>query len=113
MRQQRRAGSASVPAYKTDKKIAIGVVNHCDTVVEPPEYVAALIRNALEFIPAERLVITTDCGFGREGLCRRIAYYKCVSLVRGHQHRPPGAGFARSPIRRCRSALHVSPPSPN
>jgi hypothetical protein len=30
-----------------------------------------------------RLVITTDCGFGREGLSRRIAYYKCVSLVEG------------------------------
>jgi len=26
-------------------------------------------------------VITTDCGFGREGLSRRIAYYKCVALV--------------------------------
>ena len=69
--------------YKTDKKIGIGVVNHCNTIVEPPEHVAALIRRALEFIPPERLVITTDCGFGREGLSRRIAYYKCVSLVQG------------------------------
>ncbi len=68
---------------KTDKKIGIGVVNHCNTVVEPPEYVAALIRKALEYIPPERLVITTDCGFGREGLSRRIAYYKCVALVEG------------------------------
>jgi hypothetical protein len=24
-----------------------------------------------------------DCGLGHEGLSRRIAYYKCVSLVRG------------------------------
>ena len=69
--------------YKTDKKIGIGVVNHCNTVVEPPEHVAGLIRKALEYIPPERLVITTDCGFGREGLSRRIAYYKCVSLVEG------------------------------
>jgi 5-methyltetrahydropteroyltriglutamate--homocysteine methyltransferase len=69
--------------FKTDKKIGIGVVNHCNTIVEPPEHVAALIRRALEFIPPERLVITTDCGFGREGLSRRIAYYKCVSLVAG------------------------------
>ena len=69
--------------YKTDKKIGIGVVNHCNTVVEPPEYVAGLIRRALEFIPPERLVITTDCGFGREGLSRRIAHYKCVSMVEG------------------------------
>jgi 5-methyltetrahydropteroyltriglutamate--homocysteine methyltransferase len=69
--------------YKTEKKIGIGVVNHCITTVEPPEYVAGLIRKALEYIPPERLVITTDCGFGREGLSRRIAYYKCVSLVEG------------------------------
>jgi 5-methyltetrahydropteroyltriglutamate--homocysteine methyltransferase len=69
--------------YKTDKKIGIGVVNHCNTIVEPPEHVAGLIRKALEYIPAEQLVITTDCGFGREGLSRRIAYYKCVSLVQG------------------------------
>jgi 5-methyltetrahydropteroyltriglutamate--homocysteine methyltransferase len=69
--------------YKTDKKIGIGVVNHCNTVVEPPEFVADLIRRALEYIPPERLVITTDCGFGREGLSRRIAYYKCVSMVEG------------------------------
>jgi len=69
--------------YRTDKKIGIGVVNHCNTVVEPPEHVARLIRKALEYILPERLLITTDCGFGREGLSRRIAYYKCVSLVEG------------------------------
>ena len=69
--------------YPTDKKIGIGVVSHTDTVVEPPEKVASLIRKALEYIPTERLVITTDCGFGREGLSRRIAYYKCVALVEG------------------------------
>jgi 5-methyltetrahydropteroyltriglutamate--homocysteine methyltransferase len=69
--------------YKTDKQIGIGVVNHCNTVVEPAEHVAGLIRKALEYIPVERLVITTDCGFGREGLSRRIAYYKCVALVEG------------------------------
>ena len=28
-------------------------------------------------------MITTDCGFGREGLSLRIAYYKCVTLVEG------------------------------
>jgi len=69
--------------HKTDKKIGIGVVNHCNTVVEPAEHVAGLIRKALEYIPPERLVVTTDCGFGREGLSRRIAYYKCIALVEG------------------------------
>ena len=69
--------------YKTDKKIGIGVVNHCNTVVEPPEFVASLIRRALEFIPPERLVISSDCGMGREGMSRRHAFYKMVSLVLG------------------------------
>ncbi len=69
--------------YRTDKKIAIGVVSHTNTVVEPPEVVADLIRKALEYIPPERLLLCSDCGFGREGLSRRIAFYKSVSLVQG------------------------------
>ena len=71
---------ADLPA---DKQIAIGAVSHTNTVVEPPEVVAALIRKALQYIPPERLIATTDCGFGREGLSRRIAFYKCVALVQG------------------------------
>ena len=58
-------------------------MDHTRTTVESPEMVADTIRRALEFIPEDRLVITADCGFGREGLSRRIAYYKCVSLVLG------------------------------
>ena len=30
--------------------------------VEPPDLVASRIRRALEFVPAERLVINPDCG---------------------------------------------------
>ena len=52
----------------TDKKIAIGVVDHRNLQVERPEQVADLIRRALKHIPVERLVISSDCGFGREGM---------------------------------------------
>jgi 5-methyltetrahydropteroyltriglutamate--homocysteine methyltransferase len=69
--------------YRTDKKIAIGVVSHTVTAVEPPEVVARLIRRALEHVPPERLILSTDCGFGREGLSRRIAFYKCVAINLG------------------------------
>lgn len=69
--------------FRTDKKIAIGVVNHSTAAVEPPEFVAGLIRRALEYVPPERLVLSTDCGFGREGLARRIAFYKCVAINLG------------------------------
>jgi 5-methyltetrahydropteroyltriglutamate--homocysteine methyltransferase len=67
----------------TDKKIAIGVVDHRNLQVERPEQVAALIRRALEHIPLDRLVISSDCGFGREGMSRRSAFFKMVSIVRG------------------------------
>ena len=69
--------------YRTDKKIAIGVVNHSTAAVEPPEFVANLIRLALEHVPPERLILSTDCGFGREGLSRRIAFYKTVAINLG------------------------------
>ncbi len=69
--------------YPTDKKIAIGVVDHTRTTVERPEMIADIIRRALEYVPPERLIISADCGFGREGMSRRIAYYKCIALVRG------------------------------
>jgi len=67
----------------TEKKVAIGVIDHHTLQVEQPEQVAAQIRAALKHIPAERLVISTDCGMGREGMSRRHAFYKVVSLVLG------------------------------
>jgi hypothetical protein len=99
--------------YRTDKKIGIGVVDHCHTVVEPPKHVARLIRKALEHIPPERLVITTDGGFGREGLSRHIAYYKMSPPQRaclGKAHlRRYGIGDVEAiweSIGRCRDAAH-------
>ena len=67
----------------TDKKIAIGVVDHRNLQVERPEQVADLIRRALKVIPAERLILSSDCGFGREGMSRRIAFFKMLAIVRG------------------------------
>ena len=66
-----------------DKKVCIGVVDHHTLQVETPEQVAGLIRKALEHIPAERLVLSSDCGMGREGMSRRHAFYKMVSIVLG------------------------------
>jgi 5-methyltetrahydropteroyltriglutamate--homocysteine methyltransferase len=67
----------------TDKKICIGVVDHHTLQVETPEQVATLVRKALEHIPAERLILGSDCGMGREGMSRRHAFYKMVSIVQG------------------------------
>jgi 5-methyltetrahydropteroyltriglutamate--homocysteine methyltransferase len=80
------SGGFDLPAigkHIKDQKIGIGVIDHHTLQVERPEEVAALIRRALEHIPPERLVICSDCGMGREGMSRRHAQYKMVSLVLG------------------------------
>jgi 5-methyltetrahydropteroyltriglutamate--homocysteine methyltransferase len=64
-------------------KVAIGVIDHHSLQVERAEDVAEHIRRALEHMPVERLVISSDCGMGREGMSRRHAFYKMVALVEG------------------------------
>ena len=66
-----------------DKKIALGVISHRTLQVERPEDVADLIRRALKHIEPERLILSSDCGFGRGAASRMHAFYKMVSLVRG------------------------------
>jgi 5-methyltetrahydropteroyltriglutamate--homocysteine methyltransferase len=66
-----------------DKKIVIGVIDHHTLQVERPDQVAALIREALKHIPPERLIISSDCGMGREGMSRRHATYKMIAMVLG------------------------------
>jgi 5-methyltetrahydropteroyltriglutamate--homocysteine methyltransferase len=70
-------------AVSKDKKVCIGVVKHRNLQVETPEEVAALIRKALKYIDAERLIVSTDCGFGRQGMSRLHAFYKMVAIVKG------------------------------
>jgi len=80
------AGGMDLEAFGkiiTNKKICIGVIDHHSLQVERPEEIADHIRRALKHIPAERLVLSSDCGMGREGMSRRHAYYKIVSLVLG------------------------------
>ncbi len=67
----------------TKMKVGIGVIDHHTLQVEAPTEVAEIVRRALKVIPAERLVLSSDCGMGREGMSRRHAFYKMVSLVQG------------------------------
>ena len=66
-----------------DKKVALGVISHRTLQVERPEEVAGLIRRALKHIEPERLILTSDCGFGRQSMSRMHALYKMVALTRG------------------------------
>jgi 5-methyltetrahydropteroyltriglutamate--homocysteine methyltransferase len=66
-----------------DKKVCVGVVDHHTLQVETPDQVAEMVRRALQHVPAERLVLASDCGMGREGMSRRHAFHKMVSIVLG------------------------------
>jgi len=65
------------------QKLCIGVISHRSLQVELPEEVAALIRTALKHIAPERLLLSSDCGFGRQGMSRTHAFYKMAAMVRG------------------------------
>lgn len=65
------------------KRIAIGVVSHRSLQVESAEEIADDIRRASEFIDVEKLCLSTDCGFGRQGCNRVIAQYKATAIARG------------------------------
>ena len=44
---------------------------------------AAEIRKALKYIPPEHLIVSSDCGFGRQGCNRDIAFYKASAIAQG------------------------------
>jgi 5-methyltetrahydropteroyltriglutamate--homocysteine methyltransferase len=73
----------AIGQHITDMKVTIGVIDHHSLQVERVDHVADHIRTAMQYIPAERLVISSDCGMGREGMSRRHALYKMGALVQG------------------------------
>jgi 5-methyltetrahydropteroyltriglutamate--homocysteine methyltransferase len=65
------------------RKICIGAVSHRKLQVESAEEVAVSIRTALKYISPEQLIVSSDCGFGRQGCNRDIAFFKTVALAQG------------------------------
>jgi 5-methyltetrahydropteroyltriglutamate--homocysteine methyltransferase len=68
---------------KLPKKICIGAVSHRSLQADRPEDVAASIRTALKHIAPEQLIVSSDCGFGRQGANREIAFYKASAIAQG------------------------------
>jgi 5-methyltetrahydropteroyltriglutamate--homocysteine methyltransferase len=68
---------------KLPKKVCIGACSHRTLQADRAEDVAADIRRALEYIPAESLIVSTDCGFGRQGCNRDIAFFKTTAIAQG------------------------------
>jgi 5-methyltetrahydropteroyltriglutamate--homocysteine methyltransferase len=65
------------------KKICIGAVSHRTLQADRAEEVAGEIRSALKYIPVEQLIVSSDCGFGRQGCNREIAFYKASAIAQG------------------------------
>ncbi|HEX7328863.1 MAG TPA: methionine synthase [Casimicrobiaceae bacterium] len=63
------------------KDVMVGAIDVATSEVETPEDVAAVIRSALRFVPAERLLPCTNCGM--VPLARPIAQAKLEALARG------------------------------
>jgi 5-methyltetrahydropteroyltriglutamate--homocysteine methyltransferase len=71
----------SVLAKLPGKTIVLGVIDLSDMSVETPEMVAARIRRALPYVPAEKIVVAPDCGM--KYLPRDVAFGKMRAMVEG------------------------------
>ena len=63
------------------KDVLVGAIDVATDVIETPGQVAATIRQALEYVPADRLYPCTNCGMVPLG--RDIAYGKLKALAAG------------------------------
>lgn len=61
--------------------VAIGIIDVKSYHIESPEDVASVIRQALEFAPANRLVVAPDCGLSQTA--RWAARKKLEAMVQG------------------------------
>jgi len=69
---------STIPA---DKDFGVGVVDGKSLIAESPEHVASGIRKVLDVVPAERLMVHTDCTL--TGIKHIVAKKKIESIVAG------------------------------
>jgi 5-methyltetrahydropteroyltriglutamate--homocysteine methyltransferase len=69
----------SVLADLGDKTIILGVLDLNDHKVEAPAQIAGRVAKALEYIPADRIVLAPDCGM--KYLPRESAYGKLAAMT--------------------------------
>lgn len=65
------------------KKICVGAVSHRSLQADTAGDVAERIRTALKYIAPEQLIVSSDCGFGRQGCNREIAFFKATAIAQG------------------------------
>ncbi|MCB9844717.1 MAG: cobalamin-independent methionine synthase II family protein [Phycisphaeraceae bacterium] len=89
------------------KKICIGAVSHRSLQADRADDVAADIRHALKFIDPAQLIVSSDCGFGRQGANREIAFYKSVAIAQGCNIVRAELGLPTTTIRAADPALQT------
>ena len=67
--------------YPNEFEVGVGAIDVKTHAVETPDVVAERIRNAMNFIPAERIVVLPDCGC--HNLPRPAAFGKLRAMVEG------------------------------
>jgi 5-methyltetrahydropteroyltriglutamate--homocysteine methyltransferase len=67
--------------HTTEKEVAVGVIDVKDEHVETPHVVAQRIRQALQYIPADKMWIVPDCGM--KFMPRERAFGKLKAMVEG------------------------------
>ncbi len=63
------------------KDVLVGAIDVATDAVETPEQVAAVIEDAMEFVPPDRLYPCTNCGMAP--MSRDVAAAKLVALGQG------------------------------
>ena len=71
----------SVLSKLPSKTMVVCVIDLEDTAIESPETVAARVREALKYLPPERLMLAPDCGM--KYLPRDVAFGKLQAMVQG------------------------------
>jgi 5-methyltetrahydropteroyltriglutamate--homocysteine methyltransferase len=89
------------------KKICVGAVSHRSLQADRAEDVAECIRTALKHITPEQLIVSSDCGFGRQGCNREIAFYKASAIAQGCNVVRKELGFETSYLPAADPALQI------
>jgi 5-methyltetrahydropteroyltriglutamate--homocysteine methyltransferase len=63
------------------KDVQVGVIDVATDEVETPEQVAAVIGEAMKYVPRERIIASTNCGMAP--IRRDVAYGKLAALAQG------------------------------
>jgi 5-methyltetrahydropteroyltriglutamate--homocysteine methyltransferase len=63
------------------KDVQVGVIDVASNTVETPEEVAALLREAIKYVPVERMLASTNCGMAP--MPRNVAYGKLRAITGG------------------------------